>query len=711
MSQGAPHRRRRPRPQRRAPAAPVPSVAPPPSRSVPFAVAVATVARVEILRLARDRRAIVLGLLLPVLLYPLLFAGNRWLERLSAETLAAREVTAALELSAAPPRLAERLRTLLGQEIPIVLREVEPGAADELAASVELGTRAAFEHEREEVRRLWGPGGHALLLCLPHPDLPGRLTFRLHYDGSSDISNEARARALRALRALEAEERHARVDEVLGRDPAAVLGHETVDVASSADQGGATLGRFLPLFAVLVMLSGGSFAALATFAGEREVGTLETLLVQPASSDAFAWGKFAAVFLTGVTTLVLNAASMLACVGLGLGSFGGLGQDGPLVLDLSRLLSTGVVFLPACVLVCAVLCLVCGRARSFREGQHYLLPLILIAMVPTALATRPEVELDLLLACVPLAGPALAFRDALAGHLAWATGTAAFASSVLWSCLALSRLGSLLDAERVLQSRDSEHESGLRRLQSRHAVRVGLCGVLVVYVAGGWLQSLDLVRGLLVTLWVLLPILTLIAALPIARRAGEGLARSMWLRLPAPQHALAAVLLAPALAAAVVRGVEWQQRLLPLPSSMTAEGLFPEIGELSLGALLFAFALSPGICEELFFRGALLSGLRRDLPAWRSVTWQALLFGAVHSSIYRFAPTAVVGAVLAGITLRARSVVPAMLLHASYNALALLAAREELPAVLAATWLPWLALPGLALFLLRPREEVEPSSG
>jgi membrane protease YdiL (CAAX protease family) len=76
--------------------------------------------------------------------------------------------------------------------------------------------------------------------------------------------------------------------------------------------------------------------------------------------------------------------------------------------------------------------------------------------------------------------------------------------------------------------------------------------------------------------------------------------------------------------------------------------------------------------------------------------WQALFFGAAHASVYRFAPTAAVGALLAGVGLRARSVLPCMLLHAAYNGLLVSAALGGVEWA-ASPWLALLGLPGAAL--------------
>lgn len=135
-----------------------------------------------------------------------------------------------------------------------------------------------------------------------------------------------------------------------------------------------------------------------------------------------------------------------------------------------------------------------------------------------------------------------------------------------------------------------------------------------------------------------------------------------------------------------------------MPARLEQASLLALGFDLPLWALLFVLAISPGICEELLFRGALLTAQRRDLSAAKVVLWQALLFGAAHASIYRFAPTAAVGALLACVALRARSVLPGMLLHAAYNGL-LVAATLGGIAWAASPWLALLGLPGAALLL------------
>jgi len=653
------------------------------------------VVRVELRQLVRDHRAILAAVLLPAVLYPLLFMGQNALQNLSRDTLAARELHVAYDLSRAPEAEATRALALLASRTPIVLTECDATPLFELAADTALDDDVYLVRERDAVRTLFGGSGVLLITAEVHPTASRRTIFHLYYDVKEGSGREARGRARDALRELDAELTEARHTELLGSDPARSLEVTTVDVASEEDSSGAALGALLPLLAVVVLLSGGSYAALAVFAGEREAGTLETLLVQPVGMNLIAAGKFLAVLIAGLVTLACNVASLLACVLLGIGELPDLATSGS--LEVSRMLA-GLVYLPGCLLILAVLSYVCGRARSFREGQATILPVLLFTLAPTAIVLQPSVEMDYLLAVIPFAGPSLALRDALRGSLELGPALVMTISHLFWSVLVLSRLASILDAERVLGGSDTESESEARQLQARHALRWGFVGVLAVYVVGGWAQSRDLRGGLLFTLWGLLPVLAVLCAK--RRSNGEPVTRRLGLSLPNWNHALGALLLAPCLAWLAGHFGALQQKLLPMPEGALSGDMEAWMTGASTSTLLFLFALSPGICEELFFRGAVLHGMRRDLSARKVILWQAVLFGAVHASIYRLVPTAILGALLASVTLRARSIVPAILLHTAYNGLVLSVGLERVPAWMGSPWLALGAIPGALLLTL-----------
>lgn len=653
--------------------------------------------RAELLAFLRDKRALGAAILLPMVLYPLMFFGNTWLERVSRETLAARKVTVALDLAGARPELAGGLRRLLADEPPIDLVEFDAGRLRAHVNAQLEGGDPLPENELRLARAELESGYDVLITALPHSVLVDRQVFRVHYDGSDDLSNEANRRARTALEALEAEQAQLlRAEVLVAGDPALGLDETAVDVASSDDSGGAALGKLLPLVAMLVLVSGGAYGALSAFAGERENHTLETLLVQPVPAAAVAWGKFTAVALLAQVSLLTNAGSLVGSLALGLGSLPGM-QEGSTAVAVSagRLALAALVFLPAALLICALLCLISARARSFREGQHAIFPLTLLVALPAAAAGWVDIELDALTAAVPLLGSSLALRDVMAGRLAFAPALVSVLAGCAWAGVALRRMAGTLDAERVLQSEETEQEYGQRRSASRVAISFGLFAVVAIYVVGGWLQARSILPGMLTTLWVLVPALTFFAARAVARRTRSPLRAVMSLRAPSPLHALGALAVAPALAWLMREWVPWQEKLLPMPASaMGSSPIVELLSGLSPWAVFFVFAASAGIQEELLFRGAIQGGLMRDLTPRRVVLWQALLFALAHASIYRFVPTAVVGAVLSVLVLRTRSVFTAILLHTSYNSLLVLG--DTYP-VLADPRGAWLALPGLLL--------------
>ncbi|MFN0009979.1 MAG: type II CAAX prenyl endopeptidase Rce1 family protein [Planctomycetota bacterium] len=645
----------------------------------------------ELLLLLRDRRALILAVVLPTALYPLIFLGQRWLQSTSRRALEERTVRVVHDLRGL--EAAGRLVELLGEEQPITLVSAD---ASPLIQSA--------EDERAQVQSLAGGPSGVVLVARPVPGDPP-MALRLYFDGTNDEANQARQRVDRAIDRFQLERREEIVRRRVGSDPAQGLGVTAVDVSSPADAAGSRLGRIFPILAVIVLLSGGSYVALSAFAGEREAGTLETLLVQPAPAIAVVAAKFTAVLIAGNVTLLLNAASVLFSLHAGLVTLpGGVPAAGPgrafesppFVVDLARILEAGFCFFPAAVLLCALLCLVCGRARTFREGQFTLLPLMLVCLVPAGIASQ-DVDLDWLLAMIPLAGPALAVRDALRGQIDLPVTAWMLVANSVWAGLALGQLARTLDTERLVQNEGSEEESSQRSVQSRYALRWGWMAVFAVYVVGGTLQAWDMVWGVALTLWVILLPLALFAARGTARRAREPLARALHLAWPRATHALGAMLLAPALAALAQIVFDWQRTVLPLPSSIRQADLLQDFTDLPWAVRLFLLAISPAICEELFFRGAVLSGLRRDLGLVSCVAWQALLFGAAHSSIYRFIPTAILGMVLTVVVVRTGSVLPAILLHAAYNALLVVGVDSH--------WVVWLSAGGLLLLAVRQGEK------
>lgn len=708
-----PTRTRRRRSRRRAPGPPSPGrfQGRPLSRPRSTAAASLGVLRAEVLRLLRDGRALAAAVLLPIVIYPVIFGGRAWIMGLAQEAGESREIHLAVDLTEAPEELAARLRELVLQEVPIDVRNVDASSVRELTIDLYEGREGSFEEEERAVREILGDRDDALLLCTHRPDFPDRPIFRVHFDGSREGGREADVRARRALERLLHEQSGLRRLELLGdADPARGLDLDPIDLASAEAKQGAALGRMLPIFAMLVIVSAGAYAALAAFAGERDAGRLELLLTQPVSPRSIAYGKLGAVWLAAALAAGGHLVSAMLAMRMGEGVLPGVATDGAGFVNQTHRLALGLLlFLPNAVLLCTVLAWLSASARSFREGQHLVLPLALVALTPAVFATQTPAPFDTTLAAVPLLGPCLALRDALRGELRVLPTLCMFVTHLLWIAWVIERVALRLSGEAFLSDRSPASASGRRRHArvAQRAVVLGVCGVLVLYLAGGLLANLGPLAQISLTQAVLLPGMAFLAHRALQRCAGprdhDGGKPTTAAPARRPLEAkelLATLLLVPGLTLCAQGVVLLQESFLPVPPDL-AEGAsaFAWMADLGLPLLLLLFAVLPAFGEELFFRGVILRNLRRGMGPLRSLILVSLLFGAAHVSFYRILPTALVGLACGALYLRTRRVLPSMLLHAGHNALAISIGHASWGHLVGDPRLAMLSVLGLALLL------------
>ena len=116
--------------------------------------------------------------------------------------------------------------------------------------------------------------------------------------------------------------------------------------------------------------------------------------------------------------------------------------------------------------------------------------------------------------------------------------------------------------------------------------------------------------------------------------------------------------------------------LLPIPEG-EAEHLRRVVEQPSLVVTLLAIAVLPAVCEEVLFRGVLFRGLAARLVPWAACLASAAVFAAYHMNFGQLVPTFLIGIVLAWITHRAQSVVPAMVAHLLNNVAGVLVSRDQ----------------------------------
>jgi sodium transport system permease protein len=227
------------------------------------------------------------------------------------------------------------------------------------------------------------------------------------------------------------------------------------NVAAPEKVGGNLLGGIVPYIIVMLCLVGSTYPAMDLTAGEKERGTMETLLCSPAARSDIVLGKFLMVLtgsLTAVFFSLLSLGGTVSVIGAAAGQMGGRGAGaaGLPTIDPLGLLGVLAMILPVAVLFSALAFSVSLFAKSQKEAQSYLTPLILVVIMPCAIAALPGIELNLALSFVPIANISLVCKEMLSGVWHWGYIAVIFGSTALYAGFALALAVRMFGRESVL---------------------------------------------------------------------------------------------------------------------------------------------------------------------------------------------------------------------------------------------------------------------
>src|SRR6185295_4990689 len=147
-----------------------------------------------------------------------------------------------------------------------------------------------------------------------------------------------------------------------------------------------SLAALIPLILVLMTVTGAVYPAIDLTAGERERGTLETLIAAPVPRLGLLLAKYVAVLTVAILTALVNLTAMTITAhstGLAASLFGG-GMTFDVVIKVLLLLVLFAAFFSAILLA------ITSYARSFKEAQAYIIPLMLLCLVPGVLCLVPS---------------------------------------------------------------------------------------------------------------------------------------------------------------------------------------------------------------------------------------------------------------------------------------------------------------------------------
>ncbi len=392
----------------------------------------ARLARKELTEILRDRRTIVTLVLMPLLLYPLLTVGFGQF----AAGKAAEQATL-YRLGFQSDKEKSDLEWLLPWGVP-----KEPGQPA-LRGGVMPDLDEAVRERQVEVG-------------LRETGQPGE--WDLVFREDSAYAREAVSYLQQVLARADANLLREGL-KATGRRPPPALRLRPVPLAAERESG-LSVAVFVPLVLILMTITGAVYPAIDLTAGERERNTLEVLVAAPVPRVSLLFGKYVAVVAVAVLTALVNIGSMT--VSLLLSGFAErvFGPDGLRVVTLLEVF--GLVLLFA-LFFSAVLLVLTSFARSFKEAQAYLIPLMVVALLPGVVALVPGLRLSGPLAVVPLLNIVLLARDLLEGHADPVSAAVVVLATLIYAVLAIALAAQVFGAEGVLYGESGGWRALLRR--------------------------------------------------------------------------------------------------------------------------------------------------------------------------------------------------------------------------------------------------------
>ncbi len=457
------------------------------------------------------------------------------------------------------------------------------------------------------------------------------------------------------------------------------------DIAPTSVREAAFWSKMLPFVMLVWAMTGAFYPAIDLVAGEKERGTLETLLCSPALRGEIVWGKLATVTTFSMMTAILNVSSMLVTSALVFRQMSAGSSSAFAAPPLVPLLWLVVALVPLSALFSAVALAVAAMARSSKEGQYYLMPLMMVSLPLVLLPLMPGTSLSTGTSLIPVTGMFLMVRALVEGqytaalmHLPMVFGVTACAL-----CLATRWARRQFESEAVLFAGGEQWELSrwARRMwQDRQPVATPMqsyCAAALVLIAlfFGKLAVTTMPHSFAgIAQLIIVPQIGLILAptLLMAIICTKSIRHSLRLTLPKSAIALPmAVLLGISLHPLYVLLASWISAVYPI-SETAVTAMKPFTDQISTAPLFYVvllMAVLPAICEELAYRGFMFGGLERDGSPVRAILVTSIVFGISHGVLQQSISATCMGMLLGWVSLRTGSVLPGMLIHVTNNAL------------------------------------------
>lgn len=608
----------------------------------------------ELTDILRDKKTLFMMLVVPIIIYPLLIIGMTFLMSSVMNSQAEKTYLVAFdeenELTAKIADIIENNPDKLSYKLEIVQKS-------DCKKALEAGDIDIYVSKASDGR---------IALC---------------YLSAKDRSNTALDALTDAFEIYREELQKERIDEA-GLDADYLLNpihYEGEDLSSTEESVGNMIGSIIPFFIVTMILLGALYPSIDVTAGEKERGTLETLLTLPITNFEMIMSKFLAVSCIACASAILNVFSMGGAMAFLVSSSMSLAEDINLEIHyetfIPGILFTLVVMVFFALLVTAVCMCTCVFAKNFKEANNYVTPVMLIFMFGSYAAMIPDLELTAQTAAIPIVNVALLVEGLFQFQYNYGLFAIVLFSNVAYSLLAILILGKIYNSEAVLFSEGlSSVRIFTRRSEMKENQMPGygdlillLCLVLLlIFYIGSFAQIKWGFGGV-----VIQQLIILLCPVLYAWYMKADAKKLFSIKKPRVSQVAGGVLFGiAAFLCAMIIGVllvpffpESADGLTQLDDMLTSQ---PAV------VLILVVALMPAIGEELLFRGFVMGTLKNKCTGVIAVLVTTLLFAAYHMSLIKMFTIGIIGFGLTYAAYKSGSIVTSMCMHFLNNLLSVL---------------------------------------
>ncbi|MCC7429678.1 CPBP family intramembrane metalloprotease [bacterium] len=600
----------------------------------------------------RDKKVVFMMILLPTFLYPFLFLIISQVQMIQKAKIESTKVEVILSSNA----YHTELKTLLEKEKNLSISEGE--VSSEIINNLQNTVGILLENNFESAI-----------------DSNKSAEFRLFYDGTKEIHSQAKTKINKIFDSFNSSKLNERLER-LNFDTTFTkpifVAYE--NIASEKDKLGDLLGKFIPAMIVYFLLLGSIYPAIDLTAGEKERKTLQTIYTAPVEISEIITGKFFTVFLISLVSSFANLLSLVFTLyfQILLGAKSGLGLDFNFSFSIGNAFWSVLLLALTATLISAITMTVTLLAKSYKEAQSFITPLIIAFIIPLTIVNLPGMELSLTNAFIPVLNVLLAmvaiFKNSYdLQHLFFvAVTTLGYSGLAIFAAVRIFSNESVVTGEKInYKILLKSQKSGEKVFGINEALLFYFVLLLVYFYVGSTLQTmLDIKIGLPLSLAGILGGFSLATIFVFKLKIKETLQLNKVRFLGLFGTVLVSFTAMFLLDFLVGKMVEFPDSYLEKFAQS-----FSAIESLPLYLQILILGVTPGIFEEIAFRGVLFKGLQSSFGKWQVILISAIAFGIMHFDVYRLIPTTLLGILLGWIVWETKTIFLSILCHALHNSL------------------------------------------